>query len=198
MITPVITESLGLDTGLFVMAFAPIVVATLGVPALLDVDRTTAAASAALVPKVALLEQLGLFSAATRPLLERLASEASEHEFAAGQQIITEGEQADLLYVLAEGSVEVTASGEIGGPTVPIRTMQAPTYFGEIGIIEHIPRTANVIAVGSCRCLAIDGATLLDALRSGSPSTMMRDRARSHLAYTHPSLQPSEDAVAEA
>ena len=59
--------------------------------------------------------------------------------------------------MLVEGTVEVTASGEAGGPARAIRTMQAPTYFGEIGILERIPRTANVTAAETCRCLLIDG-----------------------------------------
>jgi MFS family permease len=193
VITPPIANALGLDAALLIMAGAPFLLALFAVPELQRVDRDTAAASAILAPKVALLEQLGIFATASRPLLERLASEAEEREFAAGSAIITEGAEADYLYVLVEGTVDVTASGESGGPAKPIRTMQAPTYFGEIGILEHIPRTANVIAADSCRCLLIDGEELLDAVQSANASSSMLSRARSLLAATHPSVRSDED-----
>jgi len=106
-------------------------------------------------------------------LLERLASEARGRDFAVGTEIITEGADADYLYVLVEGTVDVTAGGEAGGPVQPIRTMRAPTYFGEIGILERIPRTANVTAADSCPCLLIDGEELLNAVQSASASTSM-------------------------
>ena len=158
------------------------------------VDRDTAAASAILAPKVALLEQLGIFATASRPLLERLASEAEEREFTAGTAIITEGDEADYLYVLVEGTVEVTASGESGGPAKPIRTMQAPTYFGEIGILERIPRTANVTAAERLQVPA-DRRRGACSTRS-SPQTLHRRCCRALdrlLAATHPSVRSDED-----
>jgi MFS family permease len=194
LVTPVITNNFGLDAGLLTMAIAPILLALLALPALLRVDRETAAASRALAPKVALLEQLGIFASASRPLIERLASEAEERAFPSGAQIISQGEPANYLYVLVEGSVEVTASGDGGGPARPIRTMTAPTYFGEIGILQHIPRTANVVAAEDCRCELIDGQTLLEALTSASPSSALLARVDSHLTVTHPS-RPEEPAV---
>jgi MFS family permease len=192
VIAPAVSNALGLNAALLILAGAPFLLGLFTLPALQKVDRDTAAASAILAPKVALLEQLGIFATATRPLLERLASEAQESEFTSGTQIITEGAEADYLYVLVEGTVEVTAGGESGGPAKPIRTMQAPTYFGEIGILERMPRTANVIAADDCRCLLIDGEELLDAVQSANASTSMLSRARSLLAVTHPSESPDE------
>ncbi len=189
-ITPVITNGFGLNAGLWTMAIAPILLALPALPALIRVDRETASASLTLAPKVALLEQLGIFASASRPLLERLASEAEQREFPAGAEIITQGESADYLYVLMQGSVEISSSGELGGQSRPIRTMQAPTYFGEIGILRHIPRTATATAAEDCRCLLIDGPTLLEALATASPSSTMLARTASHLAVTHPSVQP--------
>lgn len=188
VLTPAVTSGFGLDGGLLTMAFAPFLLALLGLPALLTIDRRTLEATTALAPRIAILEQLGIFATATRPLLERLASTSEDRDFKAGDKIIVEGQNADYLYVLLEGQVEVTASGEAGGPPHHIRTMVAPTYFGEIGILRHVPRTANVTAVTACRCTLLDGAALLDALNSSPASTSLMQLASSRLAVTHPSL----------
>jgi CRP-like cAMP-binding protein len=69
--------------------------------------------------------------------------------------------------------------------------MSAPTYFGEIGVLEHIPRTATVKALSDCRCARIEGDALLAALATVPPSATMMENARSRLAVTHPSREPT-------
>jgi MFS family permease len=187
LITPAIVSALGLNAALLTMAFVPSAVALLGYPALLSVDRQTSAETRALAPLVAVLEQLELFGTASRPVLERLARAATEEDFAAGATVIREGEPADSLYVLVAGEVEVTARGEGGGSERRLRTMAAPSYFGEIGVLEGIPRTATVTALRECRCARIDGDALLAALTATPPSSSLMEVARSRLAVTHPS-----------
>jgi CRP-like cAMP-binding protein len=162
-------------------------VGLLGYPPLHRIDSEAHARTVALAPKVELLENLALFSAGSRAVLENLAGAAVEVEFPPAAVIITEGEASDAIYVLAEGEVEVTASGETGGPSRVIRTMTAPTYFGEIGVLERIPRTATVTAVTACRCERIDGESLLNALSSSPPSSTLMENNRARLAVTHPS-----------
>jgi CRP-like cAMP-binding protein/predicted MFS family arabinose efflux permease len=193
VLTPAVTSGFGLDGGLLTMAVAPFALALFGLPALLAIDRRTLEATTALAPRIAILEQLGIFAAATRPLLERLASTSEDRNFSAGDRIIEEGENADYLYVLLEGQVDVSASGEAGGAPQHIRTMVGPTYFGEIGILRHVPRTANVTALTPCQCTLIDGAALLDALNTSPASTSLMQLASSRLAVTHPSLHTAED-----
>ena len=95
-------------------------------------------------PRVAVLEQLGFFArrrgrsssgspASPRRRLRRPGPRSSARR------------PAEALYVLAKGEVEVTARGE-AGEEQPIRDMTAPCYFGEIGVLEGIPRTATVTA----------------------------------------------------
>jgi len=187
LLTPIVVHAWGLNGGLWTMAAGPAAIALAGFPALLSIDRQTAARARQLEPRVALLDGLGLFTGATRPILERLAGAAEDVAFAAGAAIVREGDTADALYVLAEGSVQVSARGEAGAVERPIRVMRAPAYFGEIGVLERIPRTASVTAGTECRCLRIGGAALLEALTTSPPSTSLMESARSRLALTHPS-----------
>ncbi len=191
LVTPVVVSAAGLRDGILVMAFGPFLVGALGYPSLLAIDREAAARTQALAPRVAVLEGLGIFGGASRSILERLAAAATQVEFVPGSVIVREGDAAECLHVLVEGEVEVTASGEGGGPARVLRRMAAPSLIGEIGVLERIPRTATVTAIGACRCEQIDGETLLDALTSAPPSSTLMENARSRLAQTHPSRQPT-------
>ena len=186
LITPPIVDAFGLDAALFIMAFGPFALGALGYPSLAAIDRVAAGRAAALAPRVALLEQLGFFASASRNVLERLAGLATEESAPAGTAIVREGDEADALYVLVEGEVEVTARGE-AGEEYTIRPMTAPCYFGEIGVLEHIPRTATVTAITDTQLLRIEGTALLDALTTAPPSSSLMENARSRLALTHPS-----------
>ncbi len=186
VLTPVAVSALGLDGGLLVMALGPAALALAGYPALAAIDRKTAGQARELEPKVALLEGLQIFEKASRPILERLAAAATERRFAPATVIVSEGDTADGLYVLAHGEVQVTARGRGGGPERVLGVMTAPSYFGEIGVLGRIPRTATVTALTDCRCQRIDGDTLLDALTSSPPSSSLMETAQRRLAATHP------------
>jgi CRP-like cAMP-binding protein len=65
--------------------------------------------------------------------------------------------------------------------------MAAGTYFGEIGLLERIPRTATVTSVGPSRMLRIDGEQFLTALTDAPASASMLEGAQGRLSRTHPS-----------
>lgn len=186
-VTPAVIRAVGLNGALFTMSFGTAALGLLGLPSLIAVDRSSAATAAALAPRVDLLQGLEIFATAPRAVLEQLAAVAARIELPAGTTIISEGDPADALYVLAEGEVEVTARGELGSERL-IRTMSSPSYFGEIGVLEHIPRTATVRALTDCRCDRIEGQALLDALTTTPASSSLMENVHSRLAVTHPSL----------
>lgn len=186
LITPAVVSATSLDGGLLLMALGPSLLGLLGYPALRAIDRDTAARADALAPIVAVLERLEIFATASRPLLERLASAAEEVAFAPGSVIVREGDEADALYALVSGEVSVTARGEGEADERLLRTMRAPSYFGEIGVLERIPRTATVTALRDCRCERIAGDALLEALTTAPPSSSLMEVGSSRPAVTHP------------
>lgn len=68
--------------------------------------------------------------------------------------------------------------------------MTAPTYLGEIGVLERIPRTATVTARGPVKVLRIDGDRLLDALTASPASSSLMENARGRLTVTHLGARP--------
>ncbi len=190
VVAPEVVRAFGFDAALLSMAFVPFAIGLLGYPALMAIDRDTASRAAALAPNVALLEQLGMFATASRPMLERLAGQGVSASFDAGEAIVRQGDPADALYILSEGEVEVRSRGETDAPEHHLRNLEAPAYFGEIGVLAAIPRTATIITTTRCRCLRIEGADLLDALETATISSAVLQDAYAHLVRTHPSLRP--------
>ena len=87
-----------------------------------------------------LLRSIPLFAPLSPPTLETLARKSEPLSFASGEAIVREGEASDRFYVIASGSVDVTQAGRL------LRTETAGDFFGEIGLLRDVPRTATVTA----------------------------------------------------
>jgi len=209
-VTPFGLRHFGINTTLVIAGLAVPAAVVLAYPRLVSIDRVAGARARELAPRMRVLEALQIFAAAPQTVLERLAGSLVEATAAPGTAIVSEGEPADALYVLVSGQVEVLARGESDRPTsanslptqgtpghgLPgepwhIRFMDAPAYFGEIGVIERIPRTATVRAVGQCELWRIEGDLFLSALSEGSPSQLLIQGLAGRLAVTHPSRMTS-------
>ena len=186
LVTPPLLNA-GLHTTMLIYGLGIPALCMLALPRLLAMDRVAAAAAAALAPRVAILERLDLFAAASQASLERLASGATEVDVAAGTPVVVEGDVADAFYAVVGGELEVNAVGEGGGEPHRLRALGPGTYFGEIGLLGHIPRTATVTATTPCTLLRIAGNDFLDALTNLSASSSLLEGARTRLALTHPS-----------
>lgn len=186
IVTPVLLHA-GLHTTLLVFGFGVPALCLLALPRLLALDRVAAQRVALLAPRVAILERLDLFSAASRSSLERLAGSAVEEEVPSGTPVVVEGDPADALYVVLAGTLDVAAVGEQGGQPRHLRTLEAGSYFGEIGLIGNVARTATVTAGTGCTLLRIGGDAFVDALTNLSASPSLLEGARARLSLTHPS-----------
>lgn len=195
LITPQVVSAVGLNGALFIMALAPFTLGLLGYVSLRRIDRAASVEAETLAPRVALLEQLDMFASASSLVLERLAAAESEAHFAASTPILVEGDPSDAMYVLKSGTVEVRSHEEGGGPDRLLATLRAPAYFGEIGVLGHLPRTATVTALTDCHCASIDGAAFFEALNATGPSASLMDIASSRLSVSDPSRDLGYEAA---
>jgi CRP/FNR family cyclic AMP-dependent transcriptional regulator len=99
------------------------------------------------------LSQVPLFRNLDPQYLERLQLAARERNYAAGDVILREGELGIAFYVVLAGHVEVTRSDGPGGS------------FGEMALLNDMPRSARVTAVDAVTCLVLPRLDFIDALR---------------------------------
>ena len=73
-----------------------------------------------------------------------------ERSFAAGDAIVTQGEQGLGLYLIQTGRVEVVRAHD--GGEQRLATLGPGEYFGEIALLTDQPRTATVRALEPTTC----------------------------------------------
>jgi MFS family permease len=186
-VTPFLLSFAGLDTTILLDALVVPGLVILVYPRLAALDGIVSSQAEILAPRVRVLERLDIFAAASQNVLERLAKNVSEVIVEAGTAPIREGDTADALYVLVDGRVDVTARGEKGRTDKHIRYMKAPSYFGEIGLLQGIPRTATVTATEPTRLWRINGDDFLAALTETPLSAAAMSGMSTRLKRTHPS-----------
>jgi MFS family permease len=195
LVSAPLVHVMGVRSSLVVLGAVACIGILAAAPVLAGLDRVSTAVVDALKPRLDVLSQLSIFDGASQVALERLAKAATELTVGTGMVIVAQGEPADAFYVCVQGEVAVTSTGEAGGEPRLLRTLGGGTYFGEIGLIEHIPRTATVRATMDSTLLRIDGETFLDALNEAPAGRLAAaEGVRRGLARTHPSL-PAEHAT---
>ena len=116
-----------------------------------------------------LLRSIGIFAPLAPPVLEALARQLESVTFEAGAAIVREGETSDRFYVIADGSVEVTQAGRL------LRTEVAGEFFGEIGLLRDVARTATVTALTDTTLLALERHDFLEAVTGVSEARTAAD-----------------------
>jgi CRP-like cAMP-binding protein len=99
--------------------------------------------------KCALIGATPLFDAVDAAGLDRVADRAIEVDFPAGGVIARQGEIGTGFFVIVSGSVRVVRDGEI------LAHLGPGEFFGELSILDGMPRVAQVVADEPTVCLAL-------------------------------------------
>lgn len=108
------------------------------------------------------LRNIGLFGALSDEVLAHLASTLSVDAPAAGQTLFREGEEANAMYVVVRGEIEVLKRSR-RGIDARVAVLGPGDWFGEMSIVDIQPRSATVRALAPGRLVRITPADL-DAL----------------------------------
>jgi CRP-like cAMP-binding protein len=114
-----------------------------------------------------LLAGSALFTDLAPQALGFLAERATRIELARGEVLFHEGDEGDTLYVIAQGLIKVWVSSSGGGEMV-LATLRSPEAFGELSAVDGQPRSASATALEPTTLVALDRATLIDAVHRHS------------------------------
>lgn len=107
---------------------------------------------------LALIRSISLFGPLGPVVQEQLARKLQPVPAAPGQVLIAEGMASDRFYCVETGEVEVTQGGRV------LRHQGPGEFFGEIGLLRDVPRTATVTAVGEVTLQSLSREDFLEAV----------------------------------
>lgn len=136
--------------------------------------------------KVDRLRGVYLFGRCSDKELKKLAGIADEIAYRAGHVLCAEGDHAGECFVIIDGSAEVRHGEQV------VRTVGPGESVGEMGLLNHKPRSATVVATTALSAYVIDGrrfGSLLEEAPGLSRALLeeLSDRLRTlDAAYSQP------------
>jgi MFS family permease len=153
-LAPVLESWLGLSWAFATAGLAVVATALAIVVGLRKID-----ASAVLPERqLGLLGRIPMFATLPRMDLERLARQLDRIDTPAGTEVIRQGDVGDRFYVIDDGRFEIVIDGK------PISVQTEGGYFGEIALLQDVPRTATVRAIEDGAVWALDQEAFLATL----------------------------------
>ena len=111
----------------------------------------------------AVLQRNPLFRGLPEAALDRVAALATRRSYAKGAVIFAQGDEGDALFGVAAGRVRISASGA-GGQEVFLNIMEPGDTFGEIAVMDGLPRTAGATALDHATVICIKRPDFLQLL----------------------------------
>jgi CRP-like cAMP-binding protein len=108
--------------------------------------------------KVEALKRAPLFEGLPKKDLVELARLTEDMEVPAGKVLTKEGETGHEFFVIVDGEVEVRRRGK------RVATDGPGDFFGEIALLEHVPRTATVTAKTPLRFFVLTSESFIGLL----------------------------------
>jgi CRP-like cAMP-binding protein len=90
-----------------------------------------------------------LFAGVSSPDLSAVAGRAIEVDFPANHVIARQGEIGTGFFLIVSGSARVVRGGE------EVAVLGPGEFFGELSVLDGLPRVAQVVTVEPTRCLAL-------------------------------------------
>jgi hypothetical protein len=114
--------------------------------------------------ELALIREIPMFAPLRVTVLERLAQELDHMHAHAGADVIREGDHGARYYIIADGRCEIIVRGRV------VNTIGPGEGFGEIALINDVPRTATVRALDDLDLFVLDREPFLEAV-TGQPAS---------------------------
>jgi hypothetical protein len=92
-------------------------------------------------------------------------------DFAAGDWVFEEGSLGTEMYIVQEGKIEILK--RVGDEDRQLSVMEKGDFFGEMALLEGLPRAAGARALSDSKVLEINGATFNQMLRD-NPEVAVR------------------------
>jgi len=95
---------------------------------------------------IALLKSTPVFAHTSEKSLESMIKSAVEKTVSPGEKVVQQGQGGVGFYLILDGKAEVIKDG------TKLAELGTGNFFGELGVIDGQPRTADVVAATETKC----------------------------------------------
>ncbi len=95
----------------------------------------------------------------------------SASTYSKGDKIFEQGELGTEMFIILEGDVEIVK--HINGESHTLSKLEKGDFFGEMALLENVPRTADAVACGDVKVLVINGSRF-DEMLHKNPEIAVR------------------------
>jgi CRP/FNR family cyclic AMP-dependent transcriptional regulator len=110
-----------------------------------------------------MLENVSLFQELPAETLAKIESRAVPRSYPRSAVVITEGDEATSMFIIASGSVKVYHT-EADGKENILNTLGAGQHFGELALVDDAPRSASVMTLEPSRLLVLSKTAFKECL----------------------------------
>jgi CRP-like cAMP-binding protein len=112
-------------------------------------------------------------------------------DFSAGEAIFRAGDEADVMYVVREGAVDIVVDG------VTVERVGPRGMFGEMALLDHSTRSTSAVAHSDCRLVQVSATQFMLMIRQTPYFAMdvMRLLAHRLRAMNEHAVTPATDSA---
>ena len=97
-----------------------------------------------------------LFNSLEDKDLQTVIDSFEEKKYKAGENVITQGDEGDVLYLVDSGELDCEKVFKAGDPPTYLKKYHTGESFGELALLYNAPRAATIRATTDSTCWALD------------------------------------------
>jgi len=133
------------------------------------------------------IKRVELFQSLSLEDCQRLAENLKRRSLKKGEALFRKGDEGNTLYFVREGSIKIVLPSEMGDEVAPA-ILTSDDFFGEMALLDGMPRSADVVALEPSELYALSRKDFLsfltnneEAIRAVFSSISMRLRRTDNL-----------------
>lgn len=135
----------------------------------------------------ALVEEMSatpLFDGASAATIARLAERGTVRRYRRGTYLFHQGDDSPEVFFFVSGKVEISSLSASGHRQLHT-TLDRPQFFGELGVLGGMPRTAAAIALEESSVWVVPGSAFVDFLAEQPLASLSIMRALARQVQSH-------------
>jgi len=137
------------------------------------------------------LREVHLFQSLSSYDREHLATSLKHRSLKKGEALFRKGDEGTSLYIVKSGSVKIVLPSEMGDEVAPA-ILSEGDFFGEMSLLDGLPRSADAVALESSELLALNQKDFLAFLKDNE------EAIQSIFSYLSMRLRKTDDLLEDA